>query len=930
MAQAHPSAIGDPVRLNALRRLELLDSSAEPAFERLTQLAAKILNAPIALISFVDDRRQFFKGFVGLSEPWATLRETPLSHSFCQHVITSGAPLIIDDARSHPLVRDNLAIRDLNVSAYAGIPLITPEGYVLGSLCAIDTAPRAWTDDEVVILSGLAAAVMTEIELRTEIDERKQAEATARQLAEQRKRLLQVAQTVVSTLALDQILPKLQHTLQEVLDHDALSVYWVDEQAGVLRPAHTISPIWLSDTVNTWPIPLGSGIAGSVGRSGCAELVNNAHLDPRSIYPPGTTDTQPHHMICVPIQANGRTGGVLIMSRNNGRPFTDQEFDLVQLFVSFVTLAIENARLFEQTRASEERFLKIFRTSPVAFTITSLATGQFIEVNQAFVDLMGYSRDEVIGRSTIELDAWAHPADRERVVRMLQEHQSVRSLELAFRTKSGAIIETLASMEIIELDGQRCILSLTQDIGAYKRAEAALAEQHSFRAAIIERAAEGLCVCQAIDVFPYVAFTVWNDRMTEITGYTIEEINARGWYQSMYPEANLQARAIERMDRMRYGEDLLAEEWEIARADGAKRVVTISTSVLTTKDGATHVLALIHDITDRKSAEKALRESEERFAKAFHASPAAITIKSLVDERYIDANEHALGLMGHRREEVIGHTLPELNTWIADDDLAHIRELLHEHGAARNLELTFHLKSGEERNMLSSVEFIDVAGEACLLTMSYDITDRKRAEEALAHERDLLHTLMDNIPDTIYFKDTASRFTRINHAQARVLKIADASEAIGKTDLDFQAHDLAIQFMKEEQAIFDAGQPLIDRIEFNPTPEGQPRWFSATKVPIMGRDGRPVGLVGISRDITERMLAEQDRERLIAELTGALANIRTLRGLLPICSSCKKIRDDRGYWNQIETYIKSHSEADFTHGICPDCIQRLYGDLYDE
>jgi PAS domain S-box-containing protein len=211
-----------------------------------------------------------------------------------------------------------------------------------------------------------------------------------------------------------------------------------------------------------------------------------------------------------------------------------------------------------------------------------------------------------------------------------------------------------------------------------------------------------------------------------------------------------------------------------------------------------------------------------------------------------------------------------------------------------------------------------------------DITERKRAEAALAHERDLLYTLMDNIPDMIYFKDTASRFTRINQAQGRLLNVEDPREALGKTDLDFQPLELAAQFLEEEQAIFESGQPLIDRIEFNPTSDGQPRWFSATKAPILGRDGRPIGLVGISRDVTERMLAERDRERLIAELTDALTNIKTLRGLLPICSSCKKIRDDHGYWNQIESYIKTHSEADFTHGICPDCIERLYGDLYND
>ena len=78
------------------------------------------------------------------------------------------------------------------------------------------------------------------------------------------------------------------------------------------------------------------------------------------------------------------------------------------------------------------------------------------------------------------------------------------------------------------------------------------------------------------------------------------------------------------------------------------------------------------------------------------------------------------------------------------------------------------------------------------------------------------------------------------------------------------------------------------------------------------------------RDLTERKLAEQEREKLIHELQEALANVKTLRGLVPICANCKKIRDDKGYWQQVETYVRDHSEAIFSHGLCPECIKDLF------
>ena len=122
------------------------------------------------------------------------------------------------------------------------------------------------------------------------------------------------------------------------------------------------------------------------------------------------------------------------------------------------------------------------------------------------------------------------------------------------------------------------------------------------------------------------------------------------------------------------------------------------------------------------------------------------------------------------------------------------------------------------------------------------LIELKRTEANLAHERDLLQVLMDNFPDTIYFKDTASRFTRINQAQARLLGVDRPEEAIGKTDADFfQNGELVQPFLAEEQHLMSSGEPIIDRVEYNPTPDGQPRWLSASKVPLRDAAGQIVG-----------------------------------------------------------------------------------------
>jgi hypothetical protein len=159
-------AVQDPERLAALEATGLLDAPPQASLDRLARLAARVLNAPVALVSLVDRDRQVFAGCIGVSEPWATQRETPLSHSICQHAVASRQPLIVSDVRRQPALRDNLAIRDLDVVAYAGIPLITDAGHVLGTLCVIDHRARTWTSAEVEMLEDIAAAALTEIRLR--------------------------------------------------------------------------------------------------------------------------------------------------------------------------------------------------------------------------------------------------------------------------------------------------------------------------------------------------------------------------------------------------------------------------------------------------------------------------------------------------------------------------------------------------------------------------------------------------------------------------------------------------------------------------------------------------------------------------------------------------------------------------------------------
>jgi hypothetical protein len=153
----------------SIKELGLLDRLDEASFTHLTELASNILKVPVSLVSIIDKQndRQFFKSIKGLQEPWLSRGETPLSHSFCQHVAHDDAPLIVENAPEFDRVKDNLAIPDLGVIAYLGVPIHDPQGRAIGALCAIDSTPKKWTDQDLVTLEKLALCVDDAIRLRS-------------------------------------------------------------------------------------------------------------------------------------------------------------------------------------------------------------------------------------------------------------------------------------------------------------------------------------------------------------------------------------------------------------------------------------------------------------------------------------------------------------------------------------------------------------------------------------------------------------------------------------------------------------------------------------------------------------------------------------------------------------------------------------------
>ncbi len=251
-----------------------------------------------------------------------------------------------------------------------------------------------------------------------------------------------------------------------------------------------------------------------------------------------------------------------------------------------------------------------------------------------------------------------------------------------------------------------------------------------------------------------------------------------------------------------------------------------------------YVSGLGRDITDRVHAERALRESEERYRTVFETTGSATVI--IEDDEIISlANSTFEDLSGYSKKEIEGQ-----KTWtefVIEEDLDQMRDFHRDRrdkpgSAPKNYEFRFIDRQGNTKNKFIAIEIIPDTKMSVASLLN--ITDRKQAEEALQKSYDELE----------------------RRVKERTADLAKANE------------QLKLQ-------------------------------------------------------IEERKKAEEEKEKLIIELKNALREVKTLGGLLPICASCKKIRDDKGYWNQLEDYIQKHSEAEFSHSVCPDCAKKLYPDL---
>ncbi len=379
-------------------------------------------------------------------------------------------------------------------------------------------------------------------------------------------------------------------------------------------------------------------------------------------------------------------------------------------------------RAEQALRESEEKFAKAFRASPDAISISEAATGRFIEVNEGYERLSGYSRDELIGRTSHELGIWSNPADRERLIAELKVHGSVRDLEVVARVRHGRRCTFLMSAEPVDIGGRACLVLHSRDITDRKAAEQALRESEERFAKAFRASPDAISI---VELETGRVLEV-NEAVERIFGYSRAEVIGRTSLElQMWADPKEREHMVALLQREGRVRDLRLR----GLARGGRPFVCLFSAEPIELNGRTCIVTVVKNITPQLEAERALRESEEKFAKAFDSSPYAQSISDLATGHFINVNEAFVQLSGYPYAEAVGHTALELGLWKRPAEREEILRRLAAGERVRHMQLTFFARDGREIVTLCSCERIEIGGRPGILTTIEDITGRREADE---------------------------------------------------------------------------------------------------------------------------------------------------------------------------------------------------------
>lgn len=429
---------------------------------------------------------------------------------------------------------------------------------------------------------------------------------------------------------------------------------------------------------------------------------------------------------------------------------------------------------------SEERFSTAFKSNPAPMAISEIETGLFIDVNDKWVQLIGYSRDEHIGRTSIDLNYWFDNDDRIRIIKKLKENGFFKDEFVTVRTQSGVAIKVKWSAEVITLNDKKVMLSLCSNETEKLKAEAALRESEE-RFSVSFKSSPAPLIISEIETGKIIDT---NDKWVEMLGYTYNEQIGKttkdiGIFANNIDRENL-------ISKLKIDGFLKNEKINFITKSGHRIIAKWSAETITL-NGKRVLLSLITDETEKTKAEEEIRQSRELFKTLIDSSPVSITLSDL-QGRFLVANNVFSIYADQPIEYIIGKTAKEIGITTDYDDQQEALEQFKNTGIIKNFETNVFNHKGKKFFMLFSAQIVTFNGQKGFLQTSIDITDRKNLEEELKKYNEQLEFLVKERTEELEASNEELRatneelFTQREHLSLTLEKLKETQEQLIQTE----------------------------------------------------------------------------------------------------------------------------------------------------
>ncbi|HEX8089267.1 MAG TPA: PAS domain S-box protein [Blastocatellia bacterium] len=523
----------------------------------------------------------------------------------------------------------------------------------------------------------------------------------------------------------------------------------------------------------------------------------------------------------------------------------------------------EREQLLKELKTERALMEAVLRQMPAGVVIAEAPSGKVILGNKQVEQMLRHDFslvdevDQYEAYACYSADGRAYEPKEMPLARSILTGEVINGEEIHFVRGDGTTGKVLlSSCPIRDRDGNIVAgVAVFHDITEQKRAEEALRE-------LFENAND---VVYTLDMSGNL--TSLNKACERLTGYAREELLGQPLARFVSP-GHLEMMQ-QMMRRKMEGDARTNYELEVEAKGGRVLVLEVSSRLVYERGVPIGIQGIARDITERKSAEEAMRQSEERFSKAFNSSPHPMSITSLDEGRYLDVNDALLRDVGYSREEIIGRTVAELGVYIDPADRARIFRALEERGNIRDMEVKFRAKGGDLLVFSLSADTITLNGQKCLLTASHNVTERKRAEEAIRLSEKQYRTLADAVPQLVWMNNAEGMKEYFNERWQEYT----GTRAEDHMDMSW----LSVIHPDDIQTVIDVrtkGVDLGEGYEFEcrmRRADGAYRWHISRVLPMKGDGGQVLQWFGTATDIHDIKLAEESN-RFLAKAGSLLAS----------------------------------------------------------